>query len=59
MTKESLNTDNLLQFIFTDTGFYAETTNLSLSDTDAQWRTAFDRNCYDALFQFSFERKTK
>ncbi|WP_334160197.1 DEAD/DEAH box helicase [Muricomes intestini] len=58
MTKELQSTNAQLQFIFTDTGFYAETSTFSLSESDRRWKAAFDLDCYNALFQFSFEAKS-
>ena len=59
MTKELQNTNGQLQFIFTDTGFYAENSTFSLSETGQRLKAAFDADCYGALFQFSFEARAE
>lgn len=48
-----------LQFVFTGSSFYAETTSLPLSAEDAARKKSFDADRYNALFQFSFENRSE
>lgn len=43
---------NQLQFIFTPTGIMPDTLSAAASGSDRQWQAHFEKNCYEAMYQY-------